>query len=164
MTRQILVPVLVHVRAGIPSISVHRHALSYPLVSVDINHVIRINASLCEAMQNLKNKTHNPLVGGSNPFGPTSLRPLGEGYGSACQSNQLEASTLTRQRRRLSRRSLGVGGRIIKLMTYVYILESLAAEEHFYTGITDDLKARLAKHNSGAVTHTSKFRPWRIKS
>jgi predicted GIY-YIG superfamily endonuclease len=49
-------------------------------------------------------------------------------------------------------------------MKYVYILQSLAAEEHFYTGITDHLKARLAKHNSGAVTHTSKFRPWRVKS
>ena len=49
-------------------------------------------------------------------------------------------------------------------MKYVYILQSLAAEEHFYTGITDDLKARLAKHNSGAVAHTSKFCPWRIKS
>jgi predicted GIY-YIG superfamily endonuclease len=49
-------------------------------------------------------------------------------------------------------------------MKYVYILKSLAAEEHFYTGITDDLDARLAKHNAGAVIHTSKFRPWRIKS
>ncbi|HEU5458620.1 MAG TPA: GIY-YIG nuclease family protein [Terracidiphilus sp.] len=48
-------------------------------------------------------------------------------------------------------------------MKYVYILQSLSADEHFYTGITDDLVARLAKHNSGAVTHTSKFRPWRIK-
>jgi predicted GIY-YIG superfamily endonuclease len=63
--------------------------------------------------------------------------------------------------RRLSRRSLGGGGQILK---YVYILQSLTAEEHFYTGITDDLHARLAKHNAGAVTHTSKFRPWRIKS
>jgi putative endonuclease len=49
-------------------------------------------------------------------------------------------------------------------MKYVYILQSLAAEEHFYTGITDDLNARLAKHNAGAVSHISKFRPWRIKS
>jgi predicted GIY-YIG superfamily endonuclease len=49
-------------------------------------------------------------------------------------------------------------------MKYVYILQSLAAGEHFYTGITDDLDARLSKHNSGAVAHTSKFRPWRIKS
>jgi predicted GIY-YIG superfamily endonuclease len=46
---------------------------------------------------------------------------------------------------------------------YVYILQSLDGE-HFYTGITDDLDARLSKHNCGAVTHTSKFRPWRIKS
>ena len=48
-------------------------------------------------------------------------------------------------------------------MKYVYILQSLTGE-HFYTGITDDVDARLSKHNSGAVTHTSKFRPWRIKS
>ena len=49
-------------------------------------------------------------------------------------------------------------------MKYVYILQSLTCHEHFYTGITDDLPARLKKHNSGAVTHTAKFRPWRIKS
>ena len=48
-------------------------------------------------------------------------------------------------------------------MKYVYILQSLAGE-HFYTGIADDLDARLSKHNAGAVTHTSKFRPWGIKS
>ncbi|HET7207443.1 MAG TPA: GIY-YIG nuclease family protein [Terriglobales bacterium] len=49
-------------------------------------------------------------------------------------------------------------------MKYVYILQSLADSQHFYTGITDDLKARLSAHNSGGVTHTSKFRPWLIKS
>jgi len=48
-------------------------------------------------------------------------------------------------------------------MKYVYILQSLTGE-HFYTGITDDLMVRLSKHNSGAVAHTLKFRPWRIKS
>jgi putative endonuclease len=48
-------------------------------------------------------------------------------------------------------------------MKYVYILESLAGV-HFYTGIADDLKARLLQHNAGEVTHTSKFRPWRIKT
>ena len=48
-------------------------------------------------------------------------------------------------------------------MKYVYILQSLSGE-HFYTGITDNLDARLAKHNAGAVTHTSNFRPWRIKT
>ena len=48
-------------------------------------------------------------------------------------------------------------------MKYVYILESLDSE-HFYIGITDDLRARLAKHNAGEVPHTSKYRPWRIKT
>lgn len=48
-------------------------------------------------------------------------------------------------------------------MKYVYILESVTGE-HFYVGLTDDLVARFAKHNSGEVTHTSKFRPWRIKT
>jgi predicted GIY-YIG superfamily endonuclease len=37
-------------------------------------------------------------------------------------------------------------------MKYVYILESLDSE-HFYVGITDDLRARLAKHNAGG-SHT----------
>ncbi|HEX4001676.1 MAG TPA: GIY-YIG nuclease family protein [Candidatus Acidoferrales bacterium] len=49
-------------------------------------------------------------------------------------------------------------------MKYVYILESMSAQDHFYTGVTDDLPARLSRHNSGEVTHTSKHRPWRIKT
>jgi len=47
---------------------------------------------------------------------------------------------------------------------YVYILQSLADKRRFYTGLTDDLKTRLAKHNAGAVRHTRKFRPWRLKT
>jgi putative endonuclease len=38
-------------------------------------------------------------------------------------------------------------------MKYVYILESLDSE-HFYVGITDDVPARLARHNAGEVPHT----------
>jgi hypothetical protein len=37
-------------------------------------------------------------------------------------------------------------------MKYVYILESQNSE-HFYVGLTDDLRARLAKHNAGEVPH-----------
>ena len=48
-------------------------------------------------------------------------------------------------------------------MRYVYILESVDSE-HFYVGITDDLRARLAKHNAGEVPHTSKFKPWLLKT
>ena len=49
-------------------------------------------------------------------------------------------------------------------MKYVYILESVTEREHFYSGITDNLDARLSRHNLGEVAHTSKFRPWRIKT
>ena len=45
-------------------------------------------------------------------------------------------------------------------MKYVYILRSEADSERFYTGITSDLTARLAIHNAGEVSHTSKYRPW----
>jgi putative endonuclease len=48
-------------------------------------------------------------------------------------------------------------------MKYVYILESHDSE-HFYVGIADDLRARLKKHNAGEVTHTSKYRPWKIRT
>jgi putative endonuclease len=48
-------------------------------------------------------------------------------------------------------------------MRYVYILESLDSL-HFYVGITNDLRARLAKQNADEVPHTSKYGPWRIKT
>tara|TARA_R110002095_G_scaffold155137_1_gene134738 strand:- start:1 stop:237 length:237 start_codon:yes stop_codon:yes gene_type:complete len=48
-------------------------------------------------------------------------------------------------------------------MTYVYILKSECGR-HFYTGMTSDLVARLARHNAGQVRHTAKFRPWRVQT
>jgi len=48
--------------------------------------------------------------------------------------------------------------------SYVYILESLAPSGGFYVGLTDDLTARLAKHNAGGVPHSAKSRPWQIKT
>jgi predicted GIY-YIG superfamily endonuclease len=47
---------------------------------------------------------------------------------------------------------------------YVYILQSNETPEHYYVGVTDDLRSRLQKHNAGDVSHSSKFRPWRIKT
>ena len=44
-------------------------------------------------------------------------------------------------------------------MTYVYILRSTVGGERFYVGVTEDLRDRLRKHNSGKVAHTSKFVP-----
>lgn len=48
-------------------------------------------------------------------------------------------------------------------MKYVYVLKS-ENDEHFYVGITDDLDARLLVHNAGGVPHTSKFRPWKMRT
>jgi predicted GIY-YIG superfamily endonuclease len=47
---------------------------------------------------------------------------------------------------------------------YLYILQSQSSPEHFYTGRTEDLRARLAKHNAGEVPHTANFKPWQIKT
>ena len=47
---------------------------------------------------------------------------------------------------------------------YVYILESETEPNHFYTGYTTNLEARLRKHNEGGVPHTARHKPWRIKT
>ena len=49
-------------------------------------------------------------------------------------------------------------------MIYVYILQSTAGDEHFYVGISNDLKSRLRQHNAGEVFHTAKHRPWTLKN
>ncbi|HXY00858.1 MAG TPA: GIY-YIG nuclease family protein [Candidatus Limnocylindrales bacterium] len=49
-------------------------------------------------------------------------------------------------------------------MKFVYILQNQTDSAHFYTGITDDLKARLSQHNPGSVPHTAKYEPWRVKT
>ena len=47
-------------------------------------------------------------------------------------------------------------------MKCVYLIESLAAQNQRYIGITSDLEARLRAHNAGGSPHTSKYRPWRL--
>ena len=48
--------------------------------------------------------------------------------------------------------------------TYVYILQSERDPSRHYTGMTGDLRSRLQKHNRGEVPHTSKYRPWVIRT
>jgi predicted GIY-YIG superfamily endonuclease len=48
--------------------------------------------------------------------------------------------------------------------SYVYILESAKIPSHFYVGVTDNLKERLARHNAGENPSTANLRPWRIKT
>jgi len=45
---------------------------------------------------------------------------------------------------------------------YVYLLKSAAAPPRYYTGLTSDVRRRLAEHNAGSCTHTAKYRPWSL--
>jgi predicted GIY-YIG superfamily endonuclease len=47
---------------------------------------------------------------------------------------------------------------------YAYILLAEADPARDYTGLTQDLEARLLAQNAGQVSHTSKYRPWRIET
>ncbi|MFC1839552.1 GIY-YIG nuclease family protein [Thermodesulfobacteriota bacterium] len=47
---------------------------------------------------------------------------------------------------------------------YVYILKSEKYLNRYYTGFTGDLKTRLVAHNNGKDPHTSKYKPWKIKT
>jgi len=47
---------------------------------------------------------------------------------------------------------------------YVYILVSESNQLRYYTGLTQNLEARLLAHNNGQVTHTARCRPWRIET
>ncbi len=44
------------------------------------------------------------------------------------------------------------------------LTQSNMDSERYYTSITDNIEERLTKHNAGEVKHTSKYRPWRIKT
>ena len=48
--------------------------------------------------------------------------------------------------------------------SYVYIIQSQTDPQHFYVGLTDDLRDRLRRHNGCEVPHTSKLLPWRLKT
>ncbi len=45
---------------------------------------------------------------------------------------------------------------------YVYIIQSEAKPDEFYTGLCTSIDDRLTDHNSGKSSHTSKFKPWRV--
>jgi putative endonuclease len=97
---------------------------------------------------------------GSIPAASTSLR---QGFG-------WQAGALTKA----VRRSFSEGGPIppwlcerrtdLQSMHYVYLLRSQSHPEQRYTGLTMDIRARLAKHNEGAVPHTSRYRPWHLQA
>jgi len=47
-------------------------------------------------------------------------------------------------------------------MKYVYLLQSISHPEQLYVGLTSNVQKRLAAHNAGQSTHTSKYAPWEL--
>ncbi len=47
---------------------------------------------------------------------------------------------------------------------YVYRLRSIPYPSRTYTGLTEDLEARLRKHNEGGVPSTAPFTPWIVET
>lgn len=56
---------------------------------------------------------------------------------------------------------IGLGQSKEKSMFYVYVLKSLI-KDRYYTGQTNDLKQRLAEHNSGNVYSTKNLKPLKL--
>ena len=47
-------------------------------------------------------------------------------------------------------------------MKFVYLIQSEKYSEKYYTGITGDIKKRMADHNNGKSSHTSRYKPWKL--
>ena len=45
---------------------------------------------------------------------------------------------------------------------FVYMLQSQSEPGRFYTGVTSNLRGRLAAHNAGECRHTAKHGPWSL--
>ncbi|WP_433996072.1 GIY-YIG nuclease family protein [Bradyrhizobium liaoningense] len=111
-------------------------------------------------------------VGGSIPPGSTSLRSLRElrlgkpaplhrsEVSEGCRGRSPKGEAGPHQIERGCKLPLDDWGVCREIRLYSESLDSL----HFYVGITDDLRTRLAKHNAGEVPHTSKYGPWRLKT
>ena len=47
-------------------------------------------------------------------------------------------------------------------MTYVYLLQSIAAPDRHYVGLSNDPARRHDEHNAGQSTHPNKHKPWKL--
>jgi len=113
-------------------------------------------------------RLHQPSLAATRKEKAAATKPAGEvgldfgfgfaSYGSARQPShgELRLGTPAFARRATARHAMG--------FYYVYILRSEMHSEHFYSGFTEDLDARLKAHNAGQVPHTAKYRPWKIKT
>jgi predicted GIY-YIG superfamily endonuclease len=51
---------------------------------------------------------------------------------------------------------------VLPAKTFVYVLRSLSDRDRYYTGVTSNVRLRLAAHNAGECLHTARQRPWDV--
>ena len=84
------------------------------------------------------------------------VSPIFRTLGSSCPTSTILSSAIT---------ELRVAKKVKEqIVHYTYVLHSLSHPDQRYVGLTSNLRARLAKHNSGQVPHTSKFLPWEVET
>ncbi|MBV8099572.1 MAG: GIY-YIG nuclease family protein [Verrucomicrobia bacterium] len=49
-------------------------------------------------------------------------------------------------------------------MHFVYIIVSVPHPDHYYVGLTENVRQRVGHHNQGIVRSTAPFRPWRLRT
>jgi putative endonuclease len=57
---------------------------------------------------------------------------------------------------------IAIGSAMAGTRRFVYVLRNTDQPRHFYVGLSSDVNARLAHHNSGRCPHTMSRRPWRV--
>ena len=82
-----------------------------------------------------------------------SLRSAAATYGEPCLTDSESAGRPEEG----PERGVGQG-----TMWYVYLLRSRKRPDKTYVGMTDDVTARLAKHNDSGTRFTSTHRPWEL--
>ena len=51
---------------------------------------------------------------------------------------------------------------VVSPKRFVYILRSCRNPYRYYTGVTSNVRVRLAAHNAGECTHTAEHRRWEV--
>jgi predicted GIY-YIG superfamily endonuclease len=51
---------------------------------------------------------------------------------------------------------------LASFMSFVYILRSEGFPNQYYSGLTDDVRDRLSRHNRGEIPSTARYIPWKL--
>jgi putative endonuclease len=128
----------------------------------------------CDGLKNAPKRTGGQGVAGSNPVIPTNLRsPTSSGelrlasQFHVCQPQSEQTGSVgegcppKRRGREGGRQRSCSPHCVAAVKRFVYILQSESDPRRFYTGLTSNVRVRLAAHNRGECSHTANGLPWK---